>query len=87
MKRVLEIKNKLGLHARAAAKFVQVTNRFKSEIIVSSGTTTFDGKSIMGLLSIGVKKGEEIELSISGVDEEEAFKAIEKLINEELIDF
>jgi len=86
MKKVLTVNNKLGLHARAAAKFVEVTNKFDSEIIVSVGNATFDGKSIMGLLSIGIKKGAEIELAISGKDEEEAFQALKKLLEKDLLE-
>ncbi len=86
MKKVLTVNNKLGLHARAAAKFVEVTNKFDSEIIVSVGNATFDGKSIMGLLSIGIKQGSEIELAISGKDEEEAFQALKKLLEKDLLE-
>lgn len=86
MKEKLIIKNELGLHARAAAKFVEITNKFDSEVIVTVGSCTFDGKSIMGLLSVGIKKGTEIELSISGPDEEEAFNSLKKLIDEELLE-
>lgn len=85
MKGTLTIKNDLGLHARAAAKFVDITNKFKSDIIVKLGDRTFDGKSIMGLLSIGVKKGDSVEVIITGIDEDEAFKALEKLINIDLL--
>lgn len=86
MKKVLTVNNKLGLHARAAAKFVEVTNKFDSEIIVSVGNATFDGKSIMGLLSIGIKQGAKIELAISGKDEEEAFQALKKLLEKDLLE-
>jgi len=86
MKKVLTVNNKLGLHARAAAKFVEVTNKFDSEIIVSVGNSTFDGKSIMGLLSIGIKQGSKIELAISGRDEEEAFQALKKLLEKDLLE-
>jgi len=86
MKKILTVNNKLGLHARAAAKFVEVTNKFDSEIIVSVGNSTFDGKSIMGLLSIGIKQGSKIELAISGKDEEEAFQALKKLIEKDLLE-
>ncbi|HKL43228.1 MAG TPA: HPr family phosphocarrier protein [Clostridia bacterium] len=86
MKKVLTVNNKLGLHARAAAKFVEVTNKFDSEIIVSVGNATFDGKSIMGLLSIGIKQGSKIELAISGRDEEEAFQALKKLLEKDLLE-
>jgi len=85
MKKTFVIKNELGLHARAAAKFVEVTNKFESEIIVTIADCTFDGKSIMGLLSIGIKKGDEIDVAISGSDENDAFIAIKKLLDEDLI--
>jgi len=86
MKETFVIKNELGLHARAAAKFVEITNKFESEIIVTIEDCTFDGKSIMGLLSIGIKKGDEIDVAISGSDENEALTAIKKLLEEDLID-
>jgi len=86
MKETFVIKNELGLHARAAAKFVEITNKFESEIIVTIEDCTFDGKSIMGLLSIGIKKGDEIDVAISGIDEKEALAAIKKLLEEDLID-
>ncbi len=86
MKETFVIKNELGLHARAAAKFVEITNKFESEIIVTIEDCTFDGKSIMGLLSIGIKKGDEIDVAISGNDENEALVAIKKLLEEDLID-
>lgn len=83
-KETFTLTNDLGLHARAAAKFVEVTNRFLSDIIVSRGTTSIDGKSIMGIISMSIQKGDTIEISINGVDEVDAMTTIEKLISEEL---
>ncbi|HEX2225779.1 MAG TPA: HPr family phosphocarrier protein, partial [Candidatus Binatia bacterium] len=53
----LEIRNKLGLHARAAALFVQTVNRFSSQVIVSNDGTTADGRSIMEMLMLGATQG------------------------------
>jgi phosphocarrier protein len=86
MKAEFEIKNELGLHARAAARFVEVTNKFKSEIIINVDNFSFDGKSIMGLLSLGINKGDTIEIYISGPDQEDAMKEIDQLINKDLLE-
>lgn len=86
MKAEFEIKNELGLHARAAARFVEVTNKFKSEIIINVDNFSFDGKSIMGLLSLGINKGDKIEVFVSGPDQEEAMKEIDQLINVDLLE-
>ncbi len=84
IKKTLNITNDSGLHARAAGKFVEMTNQFSSEIYVSKEHIMIDGKSIMGIISMGVHKGDEIEVTIEGVDEREAMEAIENLIVNEL---
>ena len=76
----LEIRNKLGLHARAAALFVQTVNRFSSQVIVSNDGTTADGRSIMEMLMLGATQGSKIQVEITGEDAEKALRAIEKLI-------
>ena len=73
--------NKLGLHARAAAKFVSTASRFASQIEVARDTKLVNGKSIMGVMMLGAGKGVIIELIIAGEDEQEAFSALEKLVN------
>ncbi len=78
--RDLEIKNKLGLHARAAAKLVHCAARFKSEIKVRKGDEEVDGKSILGILLLAAGRGTMITVTASGEDEQEAVEAIEKLI-------
>ncbi len=78
----LAIINKLGLHARAAAKFVTYASRYGSEIEVVRGTRTVNGKSIMGVMMLAASKGTEILLRVTGDDEAEAFAALELLINE-----
>jgi len=74
------IMNALGLHARAAARFVQVANRFRSHIHVTRGTRTVDGKSILGLLLLAAAKGTDIELVVDGEDERAAFDALVDLV-------
>ena len=75
------ISNKLGLHARAAAKFVAMASRFASQIEVARDTKLVNGKSIMGVMMLGAAKGVSIELIITGEDEQEALQALEKLMN------
>lgn len=73
--------NKLGLHARAAAKFVATASRFKSEIQVRRGNRTVNGKSIMGIMMLAAAKGTELELIASGDDEQVALEQLVALIN------
>jgi phosphotransferase system HPr (HPr) family protein len=73
--------NKLGLHARAAAKFVQVASGFHAEINVHSAHREVSGKSIMGIMMLAAGKGAEIEIKTIGPDEDAAMAALEGLIN------
>jgi phosphocarrier protein len=77
----LEIRNKLGLHARAAALFVQTVNRFSSQVHVSNDGLTADGRSIMGMLTLGATQGSKIHVEAVGEDAEKALRAIEKLLD------
>ena len=77
----LEIKNKLGLHARAAALFVQTVNKFTSRVTVSHDGQTTDGRSIMGILTLGATQGSKIQVEAAGEDAERAVRAIEKLLD------
>lgn len=77
----LEVRNKLGLHARAAALFVQTVNKFSSQVKVSSDGATADGRSIMGMLTLGAAQGSKIQVEIVGADAEKALRAIEKLLD------
>jgi phosphocarrier protein HPr len=79
--REIEIKNKLGLHARAAAKLVHTAARFKSSIKIRKGDEEVDGKSILGILLLAAGKGSIITVRVEGEDEAEALDAIEKLID------
>ncbi len=81
IKKKLTIINKLGLHARAAAKFVATTSRFTSEINVFKNDQQVNGKSIMGVMMLAASLGTELTFQIEGEDEVEMFDALEKLIN------
>jgi phosphotransferase system HPr (HPr) family protein len=81
-KKTITIINKLGLHARAAAKFVQVASSFQAEINVHAGHKEVSGKSIMGIMMLAAGKGKDIEIKINGPDEDEAMAALESLIND-----
>jgi len=80
IERDIEIRNKLGLHARAAAKLVHTAARFKSDIKVRKGDEEVDGKSILGILLLAAGRGSTIRVKADGPDEREAIDAIEKLI-------
>jgi phosphocarrier protein HPr len=77
----LEIQNKLGLHARAAALFVQTVNRFSSQVTVTNDGQTTDGRSIMGMLTLGATQGSKIQVEVTGEDADKALRAIEKLLD------
>jgi len=69
----------LGLHARIAAKFVEVTNKYAASIYIRSGESLIDGKSIMGILSLGVKQGNCITVEVDGSDEALMIEDLETL--------
>jgi phosphocarrier protein len=75
------VKNKLGLHARAAAKLTQVASRFPCEVVVANGEQTVNAKSVMGLLLLCGAKGTELSVEAEGDDAEEAVRAIGELID------
>ena len=80
-KQIFTIINKLGLHARAAALFVQTASKFESEVTVSKDGEEVSGKSIMGILMLAAAQGSEIEVQISGRDADVAMEALGQLIN------
>lgn len=81
----IKITNRSGLHARPAAIFVQTTRKFQStKIIVKKGDKIADGKNMIQLLSLAIDFGDEIEIMISGNDEETAATEINKLLTEVL---
>ena len=75
----LTILNKLGLHARAAAKLVALSNNFKSEIMLVKDNKSADARSIMKLLMLSASKGSVLQVKLTGKDQEEAMGSIEKL--------
>lgn len=68
--------NDEGLHARPAAKFVQKANKYQSEIEIEFGGNIVNGKSIIGIMSLGAYPGEKITVIASGVDEKKAVKEL-----------
>lgn len=80
------IKNEIGLHARPAALFVQVANKYLSDVYIESGNKKANGKSIMGVMSLGAYKGEELTIITKGEDELEALEDLVDLIENRMID-
>ena len=76
----LVIANRLGLHARAAAKFVHLAATFSSKVTVSKDGARVDGKSILGLLTLAAAKGSKLHLTVSGEDEQEAAAGLADLV-------
>lgn len=77
----ITIINKLGLHARAAAKFVTLASKFSCEIHLERGTRSVNGKSIMAVMLLAASKGTELNIVSCGNDEQEAIDALVTLIN------
>lgn len=75
------IRNRLGLHARAAAKFVHTATRYSSQIKISRDGKTMDGKSIMGILLLAAGAGTTVVISADGSDESDAIDALCRLVN------
>ena len=80
--RQITIINKLGLHARAAAKFVTLAGRFQSEILIGRNGQRVNAKSIMGIMMLAAAKGSQLQLSATGPDAEDALDALETLVRE-----
>jgi phosphocarrier protein HPr len=75
------VKNKQGLHARPAALFVQVANKFDARVTVMYNDEKVNGKSIMGILMLGAEQGTEITIEADGKDAEAALVELEKIIS------
>ena len=76
----VEIINVLGLHARAAARFVRTATKYRARVTVSKDGTTTDGKSILGILFLAAAIGSEITIAVDGEDENAALKALVELV-------
>ena len=83
VKKKLIVKNKQGLHARPAALFVQIANKFDSRITVRRDKEEVNGKSIMGILMLGAEKGSEIVIEADGNDANPAILELEKIVSNE----
>ena len=78
-KKTIKVINRAGIHARPAAFLVQTAKDFKCEIIFERGDDRINGKSIMGIITLGATYGSEITLIAEGIDEKEAVEALVKL--------
>lgn len=78
--RSVSVTNALGIHARAAARFVHAATVYQSRISVTRGTLTVDGKSILGILLLAAARGSEITLTADGSDEVQALEALAALV-------
>ncbi len=79
---ILTIRNRLGLHARAAALFVKKASEYKAEVWVEKDGTKVNGKSIMGLLMLACPLGSSVIMSVEGSDEVEAFEELKNLVED-----
>jgi len=79
--RQIRIQNKLGLHARAAARFSSTSGAFSSEIFLSREGIEVNGKSIMGVMMLAASKGTILTIRAEGADAEQALDALETLVN------
>jgi phosphocarrier protein HPr len=80
--RQVTVSNRLGLHARAAARFVHRASQFSSRILVTRGDQTVDGKSILGLLLLAAARGVTLDISTDGPDAQDAMDALVLLIEQ-----
>jgi phosphocarrier protein HPr len=78
--REVTVVNQLGLHARAAARFVHLATRFHAQIRVGRETKVMDGKSIMGILLLAAARGTRLTISADGPDERDAVEALAQLV-------
>jgi phosphocarrier protein HPr len=78
---VLTLRNRLGLHARAAAKFVHIAANFEAKITITKDGDEVDGKSILGLLLLAAGKGTPLVVRAEGTDEEQALAALRALVD------
>ena len=81
IRRKLIIRNKMGLHARPAALFVEMASKYDADVTLKKDWIEVNGKSIMGVLMLAAECGSEITIRIEGKDEEEAFQALQDLLD------
>jgi phosphocarrier protein len=80
IKRALTVRNKLGLHARPAALFVQIANKYDAQISVKKGGQIVNGKSIMGIMMLAASRGSKIFIEAIGDDAQQAVEELERLV-------
>ena len=86
VKKMVIVASKQGLHARPAAVFVQVANKFESAVTVTRNSERVNGKSIMGILMLGAEQGSQITIEAEGKDAEAAVAELERIVcKEELV--
>lgn len=83
VKKALTVKNKLGLHARPAALFVQIANKYDAQISVKKGEQLVNGKSIMGIMMLAASRGSKIYIIAEGDDAHKAVEELERLVTSE----
>lgn len=81
IRKELVVRNKLGMHARAASRFVTLASKFSSHIELRKDEQKANGKSIMGIMMLAAAQGTQLQLSVNGDDEEDAVRQLEDLIN------
>ena len=77
--KILEVKNKTGLHARPISQIIKVISKYKSKTIFKVGDNKVENKSVLGFLKLGAKYGTKVEIEIDGEDENEVLKELEEL--------
>jgi phosphocarrier protein HPr len=83
IEKTIIVRTKLGLHARPAAMFVQVANKYTSNVLIRKGSEEVNGKSIMGILMIGADYGSELTMIVEGDDAEKMFAELEAYLAKE----
>jgi len=86
VEKIVIIKNKQGLHARPAALFVQIANKFDSDVMVSKGKTKVNGKSIMGIMMLEAGMGSRVTITARGEDAHQAIMELESLLLSDIED-
>ena len=86
VEKTVVIKNKQGLHARPAALFVQIANKFDSDVVVSKGKAKVNGKSIMGIMMLEAGRGSKVTITIKGEDAQQAITELENLLLSDIED-
>jgi phosphocarrier protein HPr len=79
------VKNAQGLHARPAALFVQIASRYNSDVTIQKNGERVNGKSIMGILTLGVQPGVTLKLEVNGDDADQMIVELEELLTKDVI--